>query len=136
MVLFAGGLVGLVVLTLWLYCIFDVIATDEQLMRNMPKPFWLIIVIILPTVGSLAWLILGRPQNAGLTPGDTTYRAGEFRPPRPLRSEHPSALPRGPEDSPGFMADLDERSKRLKQWEEDLRRREEELKRQEGDDPT
>ena len=118
-----GGLVGIALLALWAYCIFDVISTDEALMRNMPKILWLIVVIVLPTVGSVAWLLLGRPEGAGLRPGDTsTYR------PRPIRPG-----PVAPDDDPAFLARLDQESKRLEAWEDDLKRREDDLKRRDED---
>ena len=104
---------------LWIYCVFDVIATEEALVRNMPKMMWLLVVIILPAVGAVAWLVLGRPQKAGFVPGDTNYR-------KPIR-------PRGPEDSPGFMSEVNERGRELRRWEEDLKRREEELRKREED---
>lgn len=123
-----GGLVGVLLLALWAYCIFDVISTDEALMRNMPKILWLVVVIVLPTVGSVAWLLLGRPEGAGLRPGDTS----PYRPPKP-RAIPPA--PRAPDDDPIFLARLDDETKRLKAWEEDLKRREDELRdRDEGED--
>lgn len=118
--LYGEGIIGLAILLFWIYCIFDVISTDESLVRNMPKFVWLLVVIFLPTIGSAAWLILGRPQKAGLTPGNTSYR-------------RPRAAPRGPEDSPEFMSGLDERSRELKRWEDDLKRREEDLRKREGE---
>ena len=121
-----GGFFAIAVLALWAYCIFDVISTDESLMRNMPKVLWLIVVIILPTVGSVAWLLLGRPIGAGLRPGDTST----YTPPRP-RSPRPLA----PDDDPAFLARLDDETKRLKAWEDDLKRREDELRRRDqGED--
>jgi hypothetical protein len=121
-VLFGGGLVGVAILFLWIYCIVDVISTEEALVRDLPKLVWLLIVIFLPTVGSIVWLVLGRPQNAGLKPGDTSSRPPGFRPSgsRPML---------GPEDSPDFMSGMDERTRKLRQWEQDLRRREDELRR-------
>jgi hypothetical protein len=116
----AGGLAGLLLLFLWVYCIFDVIATDESVMRNMPKIIWLLVVIFVPTVGSVAWLALGRPARAGFRPGETTYRP----PPRVL----------GPEDSPEFMLGAGEEAKRLRRWEEELRQREKKLRRREEDE--
>jgi hypothetical protein len=114
------GLVPLLLFALWLYCIFDVIASDAVLVRNLPKGAWLILVIFLPDIGSLAWLLLGRPLYAGWRPGDTTSR----RPPPPR------AL--APEDSPDFpRRALPSDEERLRAWEEDLRRREEELRRDE-----
>ena len=47
-----------------IWAIFDCISTDAALCRNLPKGVWLILVLILPDIGSIAWLLLGRPQNA------------------------------------------------------------------------
>ncbi|MGH2720371.1 MAG: PLD nuclease N-terminal domain-containing protein [Actinomycetota bacterium] len=116
--IFGGGLVGLVVLGLWIFCILDVISTDEVLVRNIPKLLWLGIVVFLPTIGSVAWLVLGRPAGAGFQIGS---RVGVHRPQKRTL---------GPEDSPEFLGNLERR--RLEDWEAQLRRREEELRRDEG----
>jgi hypothetical protein len=139
--LFEEGLIPLLMLGLWIFCIFDVIASDDVLIRNLPKGMWLLIVIFLPDVGSLAWLLLGRPLYAGWRPGDTTRRAprrvvgpedrddfptGRLPPPPPRRIEPPRAEPRP----------LGSRADELAAWEEQLRQREEELRRREqGEDP-
>lgn len=127
--IFGGGVVALLLLALWIYCIFDVIATEAVLVRNLPKMVWLLIVIFLPDIGSIAWLLLGRPAFAGWRPGDTSYR-----PIRPVL---------GPEDSPSFPASSpappdaasSAEEDRLRAWEEELRRREEELRRREDGGP-
>ncbi|QYC43916.1 hypothetical protein Nocox_31685 [Nonomuraea coxensis DSM 45129] len=59
---------GLVTLVLWLYCLFDVITTPEPLCRNLPKIFWLVIVFLAPLVGSLVWLLAGRPERRPAAP--------------------------------------------------------------------
>ena len=122
-----GGFFALAALALWAYCIFDVISTDEALMRNMPKILWLVVVIVIPTVGSVAWLLLGRPAGAGLRPGDTST----YTPPRLGRG------PMAPDDDPAFLASLGDEAARLKAWEDDLKRREDDLRRRddEGEDP-
>jgi hypothetical protein len=118
--LLGGGLIGFLLIALWIYCIFDVISTEEVLMRNLPKFAWLMIVFFLPDIGSIAWLALGRPPFAGWRPGDTGVR--------------PTRRVLGPEDRPDFPtsapADEDDR-RRLEAWEADLRRREQELRRRE-----
>jgi hypothetical protein len=129
-VLYGGGLFGLVLIGFWLWAIFDVITTDDSLCRNLPKGVWLMLVIFLSSVGALAWLLLGRPENASFRIGDNSPR------PAPRRVQ-------GPEDRPGFVSDaertaryaalddeLDRRieEKRLREWEEELRRREEDLR--------
>ncbi len=45
---------GLVILALWLFCLIDVIVTDDYRIRNMPKSVWVLVVVLLPTVGSIA----------------------------------------------------------------------------------
>lgn len=129
MILLGGGLVGILVLALWIYCIFDVVSTEESLMRNMPKILWLVVVILLPTIGSVAWLLLGRPIGAGLRPGDTTPHR-----PRPISRPRPGPRQLAPDDDPSFLARLDEETKRLRAWEDDLKRREDELRRKDEDD--
>ena len=118
------GVLGIALLFLWIFCIFDVISSEPELVRNLPKLVWLLIVIVVPDVGSIAWLILGRPRGAALSPGATWSR-----PSRPQRAQEPV----GPEDSPHFLKSIDEQ-RRLKAWEDDLRRREEELKRKDDDE--
>jgi hypothetical protein len=118
---FGGGLVGLALFALFVYCVIDLISTDEGLVRNLPKMVWLLLVIFVPLVGPMSWLLLGRPEQAGWHPGDRSPRASR----RTL----------GPEDSPEFMSRLDSDDERLRRWEDDLKRREDELRRREkGDD--
>jgi hypothetical protein len=118
---FGPGLLSLVVLLVWIYCVVDVVSTDDALVRNLPKVLWLVFVVLVPLVGSVAWLAAGRPRFAGVRPGDTSVR--------PVRRA------RGPEDLPGFAAssgpsiDAD----RLQRWEDDLARRERELGRGEDE---
>lgn len=121
--LFGEGLVGLAILGLWIFCIIDVITTDEVEMRNLPKMVWLMIVVFLASIGSIAWLIAGRPQGKtfaiGGAGGATTQPADRYR---------ADAV------SQDIMSDVvreREEAARLRMWEEQLRRREEELRRKE-----
>ena len=133
---------------LWVYCVFDVIATDSFLARNLPKMAWLFLVIFLPAVGGVAWLALGRPINAGWRPGDTTVRqrrtvlgfedsdswSSQPRRPPPRRSDpaptrHPASDPNSHEQPDGEAAheSPSARERRLMEWEAELKRREENL---------
>lgn len=58
------AVVGLLTLVLWLYCLVDVLTCPETHVRNLPKVAWVFIVLLLPTIGSIMWLIAGRPQGA------------------------------------------------------------------------
>lgn len=119
MPLIGEGVAGLLLVLFWLFCIYDVIAADATLVRNIHKTLWLTLVVFLPTVGGVAWLVLGRPQGVGYSPGSTTYRQQR----RMI----------APEDDPKFMDALEEK-KRLEKWEKQLTEREEKLRRDEEGD--
>ena len=48
---------------LWVYCLVSVISSDDGRIRHLPKIAWLLIVLFFPFVGSIAWLIAGRPTS-------------------------------------------------------------------------
>ena len=51
------------VLALIIFCLIDVIQTPEDGVRNLPKWGWIVLIIIVPLIGSVAWLVAGRPQR-------------------------------------------------------------------------
>ena len=59
LVLGEGG--ALLELILLVYCVLNVITTPEDQVRNLPKLLWLVLVILLPLIGGIAWLVAGRP---------------------------------------------------------------------------
>jgi len=82
----AGGLVAVFLLLFWVWALFDCVATDASLCRNLPKGVWIILVLLIPDIGSLLWLLLGRPERAHWRPGATDYS----KPRRPVGLEdHP-----------------------------------------------
>ncbi|MCU1592937.1 MAG: hypothetical protein JWO12_329 [Frankiales bacterium] len=103
--LFADGGFALVLLALWVYCIFDVITTDESRVRNLPKGLWIVLVLILPDIGSILWLIAGRPTGAARSlpyRGNTGIPAEYDRPGR--------AAANNPDDDAAFLTGLRERA--------------------------
>ncbi|MEU6719290.1 PLD nuclease N-terminal domain-containing protein [Nonomuraea sp. NPDC046802] len=80
--LYLSELIGLVTLVLWLYCLFDAITTPEVLCRNLPKTAWVLIVLLFPLVGSIIWLIAGRPERTQATTQPSAFpeydRPGRF----------------------------------------------------------
>jgi hypothetical protein len=54
-----GG--GLLLAALWIFCIVDVFVSDEAQVRRLSRLVWLLIVLALPDVGSIVWLLVGRP---------------------------------------------------------------------------
>jgi hypothetical protein len=121
-----AGLVGIGFLILWLYCIYDVITTDEAIIRHLPKVVWLLIVIFLSDLGSILWLALGRPQIWTRQVHDP-QRYGSHR----IRSAPSRLVDDGPFDHLSPIVRHREELTRIHMLEAQLRRREEELRRRE-----
>lgn len=122
--LLGGGVLGLVMLGVWIFCIVDVITTPDDQIRNLPKLVWLLVVALLAAVGSIAWLIAGRPWGPRPDSGEQrsrlrhpSARPPASRPMRPGRAARPSR-PVAPDDDPVFLASLqdhvDEQRRRAK----------------------
>jgi hypothetical protein len=94
-VLFFDGGLALVALAVWIFCILDVITTPDGEARNLPKVVWLLIVIVLADIGSIAWLVAGR--NWGRRSAAPRYPGTD----RPARS-----VPTNPDDDEEFLARL------------------------------
>ncbi|HEV7908513.1 MAG TPA: PLDc N-terminal domain-containing protein [Pseudonocardiaceae bacterium] len=104
--LYFNGLVGVVTLGLWIFCIVDVIVTDEGSCRNLPKGLWFLLVLLLPLVGSIVWLVAGRPQvpvhsRLGDPYGAQRAPLSRVRPPRPIRRHEPGRRRGVPASLPG-----------------------------------
>ena len=59
-----GIFAGPLVLALWVFCVIDVITRRPEDVRHLPKVAWLVLVLLFPLVGSVAWLVAGRPRSA------------------------------------------------------------------------
>lgn len=147
------GLTGLLLLGLWIWAIFDVIATDEAMIRSLPKGVWLLLVLIMPAIGAVAWIALGRPANVGWRPGDTNYktvrrtvgpedRADWNRSREEMRREFEETdrrlqeeRDRRREEMLASREEKDLRAKHLGEWEADLLRREREILERRQKDP-
>ena len=102
--LFLDGGFGLVLLGLWIFCIIDVITTEEFRIRNLPKGVWLIIVLLLPDIGSIAWLVAGHPWQPKTAPMTRLQR--EY--PEYDRPGRQAAT--NPEDDEAFLRQLRDRA--------------------------
>ncbi|WP_250445676.1 PLD nuclease N-terminal domain-containing protein [Actinotalea sp. C106] len=114
-------------LALLVYCLIECIQTDSSRVRNLPKTLWVLLIILVPVIGPVAWLVAGRPEReaASNVPWPATRTAGfpEYERPRP---------PRGPDDDAEFLTGLGardaEHEQMLSQWEATLRDRERRLR--------
>nr|WP_281497394.1 PLD nuclease N-terminal domain-containing protein [Ornithinimicrobium sp. F0845] len=72
------------VLAFTVYCVVDVVQTEEDRVRGLPKLVWLMVTLLVPAAGGISWLIAGRPRGI-------------------LRPRPQPRGPRGPDDDPDFL---------------------------------
>ncbi|MEV6277817.1 PLD nuclease N-terminal domain-containing protein [Nocardia sp. NPDC051832] len=121
------AVVGLITLALWVYCLIDVIMSPDTEVRQLPKGLWLLIIILVPTIGAILWLLLGRPVDA--KPRSTTRYAEYDRPGR--------YVPQNPDDDEAFLRQLRERAEAQRQEarrQEDARQTDLDRRRQAGEE--
>lgn len=105
-----------------IYALIDAIMTPRVQARSLPKPLWIVLIILIPLLGALAWLLVGRPRaephhrggggNGG--GGGTDGPAPRTPPTRPGRRRGSPA----PDDDPEFLRRLDQAA-----WERKMRER-------------
>jgi hypothetical protein len=128
------GIGGVVFFGLWFWAILDCIGTDSMQIRNLPKTTWLFVVVLLAMPGALAWLLLGRPEGAGLQVGGTYRPRTSRQQPRNKGFEDSaewqsrSKQLRTPKPLTPSTADITEtnavKERRLLEWEAELKKRE------------
>ncbi|HEU4541569.1 MAG TPA: PLDc N-terminal domain-containing protein [Jiangellaceae bacterium] len=112
----------IVAIALAVYAVIDCLQTDPAEIRGPRRPVWVVVILLLPVVGPLAWLIARRG-------GPRAFPSRRRRRPTP---------PVAPDDNPEFLRQLrnidEEHERMLSEWEAELRRREEDLRNNRGDD--
>jgi hypothetical protein len=97
-------ILAIVELALMIFAFVDVLLTQNERIRGVPKIVWVLVVLLLPFVGPILWFVLGKERS------DSDGQ------PRTV----------APDDDPDFLArlrekeDQDERIRRLEQELADL----------------
>jgi len=115
------ALLSVVSIILMVWCLIEAVSTDESRMRNLPKLWWILLILFFPLAGSIAWLVAGRPVVTGPRPGSAPAFPEYDRPGRAVSSD--------PAKDEDFLKKVRERA-------EDQRRRYEQQKRKKGEPET
>lgn len=86
----------LIIIGLAIYSFFDVLKTDELLIRRGPKTMWMILALV-PVVGAALWFLLGRPVR----------EAEAYPPPRVISLKRGSKQV-APDDDASFLRKLEQ----------------------------
>jgi hypothetical protein len=122
------GLMSAVGLVLWIFCIIDSISAREDTVRNLPKLAWIFIVFVFPLVGSIAWLVAGRPLTH-----ERRVRPGERAQPQFPEYDRPGrAAAIDPEKDEEFLRQVRERAEEQRRAYQAKKAREEAAQEQVG----
>lgn len=83
----------LLVIGLVVYCVVDIVRSDDDERLGAPAALWVLLVVLIPVLGSVAWLAVSRSRRAARGGAGT----GRRRPARPV----------APDDDPEFLWRLD-----------------------------
>lgn len=106
----ARGILAVLSIALTVFALADCVQTQDDKVRGVPKWAWIVLIVLIPWVGPLTWLFVGRERSWGRGSGDASG---------PRRDG-----PLAPDEDPEFLRKLDE----------DIRRERRE-RRERGEDP-
>ena len=113
----------IVQVALLVYCLIDCIQSDPDRVRNLSKGWWIVLIVVLPVAGGIAWLVAGRPQTPRThVPWRATATSGFPEHERPYRYVDTAAEERRRAEE-RRSDELHEQM--LRDWEAQLRAREE-----------
>ena len=98
----------LVALGVWLFCLFEVLSTDESETRHLPKFAWFLIVLLGFELGAIAWLLFGRRRRF-VTAGVSAWPPDFLLSGEGEQRGSGTPAPMGPDDDPEFLRQLDRR---------------------------
>jgi len=91
-------------LALVVYALVDVAQSDEEDGGGIQRGFWILIILLLPFAGSVAWIVVSRRARANRRPAPRTgYPAGPVPPaqyPGRRRTWETDRVTADPEDDP------------------------------------
>ena len=70
----------LIAVALMVYCIVEVAQAPHYAVRRAPKWLWCVVIVVLPIIGPICWLLLGRPSGATGSGDGSTQRYPDDEP--------------------------------------------------------
>ncbi|UWF76969.1 MULTISPECIES: PLDc N-terminal domain-containing protein [Microbacterium] len=122
----------LLTIALMVFALVDIIRREDAQVRYMPKFVWLLLVILLPLIGSILWFAIGREYpDGGIRLG------GPARAPRAVTAAPPAppAAPPAPADTRTTEEQIADLEREIEEWrlrEEIAKRKKERGEEQDG----
>lgn len=68
---------GALAIGFWVYAVVDCALTDARRARGIPKPAWVVVILVLNVIGGALWFLIGKDRTqdrgsvrAGMAPDD------------------------------------------------------------------
>jgi hypothetical protein len=106
------NLLFLIGLGLVIYTVIDVIKSDRDERSGVPAPLWILLIVLLPVVGSIGWLVASRSARSRRPDGGAGGGGGGIRPTPPTRGPRRPSGPVAPDDDPEFLWRLSQQQRR------------------------
>ncbi|MEV0868727.1 PLD nuclease N-terminal domain-containing protein [Brachybacterium paraconglomeratum] len=90
----ARGILAVLSIALTVFALADCVQTQDDKVRGVPKWAWIALIVLIPWVGPLTWLFVGKERSWG---------RGSSGSPGPRRDG-----PLAPDEDPEFLRKLDE----------------------------
>ena len=90
----ARGILAVLSIALTVFALADCVQTQDDKVRCVPKWAWIVLIVLIPWVGPLTWLFVGKERSWG---------RGSSGSPGPRRDG-----PLAPDEDPEFLRKLDE----------------------------
>ena len=106
---------GVAAVAFTVYALVDLFMTHAPRVRAFPKPVWIVVIVVLPLIGPLLWLRVGKAEP---------------------RAKRIQGISKAPDDDPKFLGSIDSESsdERIKRLEDELRKLDEDDLPATGDD--
>jgi hypothetical protein len=104
--------ISLLVVALMVFALVDIIRRDDSQVKFMPKFVWLLLVVLLPFIGSVLWFGIGREYPEGGLRLERPERLKRSRPSAPSTPVVP-VIPADTRTTEQQIADLD---KEIEEW--------------------
>lgn len=94
-------ILGVAIVFFTVYAVVDCLVTDRSRVRGIPKPVWVVVILLVTPIGGILWLVIGKGRNVAL----------------PVR--HSNA----PDDDPAFLHRIgsnQEQEERIRRLEQEL----------------
>lgn len=119
-----GFLFSLLIVVLMVLALVDVVRQPDNVVRNLPKIVWILLIVFIPLIGVTLWFVLGHDWKSGdggsFVPGGRTPRT------RRTKTAPPTIVVRpAPKTTEEQLADLEREEAHYARLAEEQRRRRE-----------